>query len=278
MTPAVKLTDIQFSGSDPLSAQLRQLVQSLQATQTALNISLAQIAALQGTPSTSGGATVTSQPTSGAAAYNAAFGSGAVQYAGPNGSFAGNINFLYGTKLPNPAGGVGPGVTLGSGPGVVFFITTDQAYTVADPGNDLIDAAGETQPLSAAAGGNRTSYGGASYYGRGGAWTGQGGTSYLGDGGPSILAGGNATSGGQPGDAYVIGGFGANPSQGANVHLIATQGNTPVPGVIRFRLDSTIVIDFFVNNGAIYLYLGGGFGTAGQKLTSQGPGLPVKWA
>jgi hypothetical protein len=198
-----------------------------------------------------------------------------VQYAGPNG-FAGSINFIFGLNLPNPAGGNGPGLILGSGPGVTFFVTTDEAYTVEDPGNDLIFAAGETQTGSSQSGGNFTVYGGASYSGIGGTATVQGGTSYQGNGGAAILAGGNATDGGVPGDAYVIGGTGANPSQGANCHLIMTEVNG-ISGVVRIRVNSTPLFDFF-HDGSIYVYNGNGFGTPGQKLTSQGPGMPVIWS
>src|SRR5271156_1474489 len=169
--------------------------------------------------------------------YDPTFQSGDVQYAGPNG-FAGSINFIYGNALPNPGGGTGPGLILGSGPGVTFFVTTDEEYTVNDPGNDLIFAAGETQSVSSQAGGNFTVYGGASYSGIGGTATWQGGTSYQGNGGPAILAGGNATQGGIPGDAYVIGGTGQAPAQGANVHLVMTEVNS-IAGVVRIRVNST---------------------------------------
>jgi hypothetical protein len=208
--------------------------------------------------------------------YDPTFQSGDVQYAGPDGTLAGSINFIFGLDLPNPAGGSGPGLILGSGPGVTFFMTTDEAYTVSDPGNDLIIAAGEVQPDSTQAGGNLTCFGGSAYSGLGGTATWQGGTSFLGAGGPAVLAGGNATQGGIPGDAFVIGGSGQAPAQGANVHLIMTEVNN-ISGVVRIRVNSTPLIDFFAN-GAIYLYNGGGFGTAGQHLTSQGPGLPVIWS
>ena len=223
-----------------------------------------------------GGPAVLTPGGTGAAAYNPTFQSGAVQYAGPNGSLLGNINFLFGTNLPNPAGGNGPGLILGSGPGVTFFATTDQAYTVNDPGNDLIFAAGEVQPFSTEPGGNLTMFGGAAYYGLGGAATWQGGTSFKGNGGPGVVAGGNATDGGIPGDAYLLAGSGQNPSQGANAHAIMTMVNG-ISGVFRIRVNSTPLFDFF-HDGSIYIYNGGGFGTAGQKITSQGAGLPVIWS
>lgn len=211
----------------------------------------------------------------GAAAYNPIFESGAVQYAGPDNTLLGDINFIYGKNLPNPAGGHGPGLILGSGPGVTFFGTTDQAYTVNDPGNDLIFAAGETQPFSSQAGGNLLFLGGSSYSGLGGTATWQGGTSFLGQGGSALLAGGNATQGGIPGDAFVVGGTGQAPSQGANVHLVMTQING-ISGVVRIRVNSDPLFDFF-HDGSLYIYNGGGWGLGGQPLVSGGPGQPAKW-
>ena len=204
--------------------------------------------------------------------YNPTFQSGDVQYEAPNG-FAGRINFIYGNALPNPAGNTGPGLILGSGPGVTFFVTTDEAYTASDPGNELIIAAGETQGGSSQPGGQLFLLGGASDLGMGGLLQLQGGTSANGPGGDAVFQGGNST-GGIPGDAFVTGG--QNGTQGANVHLICTEING-IPGVVRIRVNSTPLIDFFAN-GAIFLYNGGGFGTAGQKLTSQGPGMPVIWS
>jgi len=205
--------------------------------------------------------------------YNPTFQSGDVQYAGPNNTFAGSINFIYGNALPQPEGGTGPGLILGSGPGVTFFVTTDEAYTTSDPGNELIIAAGETQSGSSQPGGELFLLGGASDLGMGGLMQVQGGTSASGPGGDAVFQGGNST-GGIPGDAFVTGG--QNGTQGANVHLVMTEING-ISGVVRIRVNSTPLIDFFAD-GSVYLYLGNGFGAPGQKLTSQGPGLPVIWA
>lgn len=213
---------------------------------------------------------------SGEPPYDPTFQSGDVQYAGPNG-FAGSINMIFGLDLPNPSGTNGPALLLGSSATpFTFWIIQDEAYTVDNAGNNLGIVAGETQGGSSAAGGNLTLLGGGSDLGLGGSATLQGGTSALGNGGPCTVAGGNATSGGIPGDAYVIGGTGENPAQGANVHLICTEVNG-IPGVVRIRVNSTPLIDFFAD-GSIYLYDGSGFGTAGQHLTSQGPGKPVIWS
>jgi len=209
--------------------------------------------------------------------YDPTFQSGNVQYAGPGQTLDGSDNLIFGLDLPNPSGVNGPALLLGSSATpFTFWVIQDQAFTTADAGNSLGIAAGETQPGSSQPGGNLTLYGGGSDSGLGGTATLQGGTSANGNGGPTFVAGGNATNGGIPGDVYVIGGTGENPSQGANCHLIMTEVNG-ISGVVRIRVNSTPLIDFF-NDGSMYLYEGGGFGTAGQHLTSQGPGLPVIWA
>ena len=209
--------------------------------------------------------------------YNPTFQSGDIQYAGPNGTLAGNINMIFGLDLPNPSGTNGPALLLGSSATpFTFWVIQDQAYTVDDAGMSLGITAGEVQPNSTQPGGDLTFIAGGADLGLGGTFTGQGGTSARGDGGPGILAGGNATAGGIPGDAYVIGGTGQNPSQGANCHLIMTEVNG-IAGVVRIRVNSTPLIDFFAN-GAIYLYNGGGFGTPGQKITTQGAGGPAYWS
>lgn len=215
-----------------------------------------------------------------AGVYEPAFQSGYLQYIGPSGAFVANANFEVGLNLPNPSGTAGPGLLLGSGGGhgtpVTFAIIQDEAFDASTPGNNLIITSGETQGSGTAKGGYLLLIGGGSFAGTGGTATCQGGTSANGTGGPAILAGGNSTNGGIPGDAYVIGGAGQAPGQGANVHLIMTEVNN-ISGVVRIRVNSTPLIDFY-HDGSIYLYDGGGFGTAGQKLTSQGPGMPVIWS
>lgn len=208
--------------------------------------------------------------------YNPTFQSGDVQYAGPNG-FAGSDNLIFGLDLPNPSGTRGPALLLGSSATpFTFWIIQDEAFTTADAGNSLGITAGETQAGSSQPGGDIFIVGGGADLGVGGAVTVQGGTSAQGNGGFATLAGGNATDGGIPGDAFVIGGAGESPGQGANVHLIMTEVNG-IAGVVRIRVNSTPLFDFF-KDGSIFIYNGGGFGTAGQHLTSQGPGKPVVWS
>lgn len=213
------------------------------------------------------------------AAYNPIFESGQIAYAGPNGTLTGTNNVIFGLNLPNPSGTNGPGLLLGSqgtGSPFTFWVIQDQAFTINDAGMSLGITAGEVQPGSSQPGGNLFFVAGGADLGTGGTMTVQGGTSARGHGGQGILAGGNATNGGIPGDAFVIGGAGQNPGQGANVHLIMTMVNG-ISGVVRIRVNSTPLFDFF-HDGSIYIYDGGGFGTAGQKITSQGAGLPVMWA
>jgi hypothetical protein len=227
--------------------------------------------------------------------FNPTFSTGFVQYAGPNGTFAGNINFEFGTNLPNPSGTPGPALLLGSGYGATgsgsagsFWVITDQAYDAATPGNNLGITAGETQPSGTANGGLLFLIGGGSFGGVGGTLQLQGGTSYNGQGGLAVLQGGNATQGlGIPGDAFVIGGELGNA--GATVHLVCTNLNGS-PGVVRIAVGSdithtSIMVDF-IPVGApsagsqpvgIYLYSGGGYGTAGAPLVSGGPSGGANW-
>jgi hypothetical protein len=209
--------------------------------------------------------------------YNPTFQSGQIASAGPEG-LTGNDNFIVGLAIPNPTGAAAPCLLLGSGGGsgtpVTACIIQDEAFDDVTPGNNLIVTAGETQPAGTAAGGNLTLIGGASYGGAGGTTTIQGGTSANANGGITVVTGGNATGGGNPGDLFLI--AGQEGAQGANVHLIMSELNG-IAGVVRIRVNSTILIDFY-HDGSLYLYNGGGFGTAGQTLHSGGPGAPVYWA
>jgi hypothetical protein len=219
-------------------------------------------------------------PGPGGAPYNPTFQSGDIQYAGPNGTFAGSADLEYGQDVPTPSGVNGPFLLLGSGYGPggsgtprAFWIGTDEAFDSVTPGNFLGITAGETQPSGTAAGGELFIIAGASFGGFGGLLQLQGGTSFNGNGGLTVLQGGNATNGGIPGDAFLSGGVVG--SQGANVHLLATTLNG-TSGVIRHRWNSSIVWDEFVS-GAWFFYNGGGYGLAGQTLVSGGPGAPVSW-
>jgi hypothetical protein len=114
--------------------------------------------------------------------------------------------------------------------------------------------------------------GGGSASGLGGTLQAQGGTSVSGNGGPAVLQGGNSTSG-IPGDAFVSGGQAG--TQGANVHLIMTTV-AGTSGVVRIRNNSDPIIDVYAD-GRIYLYKGGGFGTAGQSLKTNGATGAAYW-
>jgi hypothetical protein len=167
--------------------------------------------------------------------------------------------------------GGGGGTPSTPGTPVSFWIVQDAPFDNYTPGNNLGISAGESD--GAQAGGQLFLIGGGSASGLGGTLQAQGGTSVSGNGGPAVLQGGNSTSA-IPGDAFVSGG--QTGTQGANVHLIMTTV-AGTSGVVRIRANSTPLIDFYAD-GSIYLYNGGGFGTTGQHLTSQGPGQPVKWA
>lgn len=212
--------------------------------------------------------------------YQSFFQTGYVQYIGPNNALAGNINFEFGTNLPNPSGTNGPALLLGSGAGGgvanPFWVITDQAYDLLTPGNQLGITAGETQPGSTQAGGLLWLIGGGADLGTGGGILLQGGTSARQNGGAATLAGGNATNGGIPGDAFVIAGGGLAPGQGANVHLIATDING-VAGDVRIRSNSVILWQFLKNGEIFATKSGTGAGLAGQPLVSGGVGAAAGW-
>lgn len=163
------------------------------------------------------------------------------------------------------------------------WILTDQAYDINTPGNWVLGTAGETQPGSSQPGGKWWTIGGASDLGVGGDNQAQGGTSAQGRAGSAKLSGGNAT--GSTSSAIAGDGIVESGQVGKVPGKVILSANTPAGStgstVIRHQFGSisgtTLMIDEFPD-GSWYLYNGGGFGTAGQVLTSQGPGLPVKWA
>jgi len=157
------------------------------------------------------------------------------------------------------------------------WILTDQAYDNSADGNFIGITAGETQGAGTANGGELFLAGGGSFGGLGGLLQLQGGTSAHAAGGSAVLQGGSATGStgaAVPGDAFVSGGV--IGKQGGNVHLIATLLNG-IPGDVRIRINSTILMQF-LSNGEIYLTASGtGAGLAGQALVSGGVGAPAKW-
>lgn len=214
------------------------------------------------------------------------FGAGYVAYGGLDNSLQGNIQFEFGTNLPNPSGVNGPALLLGSGWGPggspnagAAWILTDQAYDNFTPGNFLGITAGETQGAGTANGGQLFLVGGGSFGGTGGVGQFQGGTSANARGGDAVLQGGSATGStgaAVPGNAIVIGGVVGKV--GANVLLIATlpPGATG-PGDVRIQINSTILMQF-LSNGEIYLTASGtGAGLDGQPIVSQGLGAPAKY-
>lgn len=211
--------------------------------------------------------------------FNATFASGNVQYAGPNGLLAGDNNLIFGLSLPNPSGFNGPCLLSGSGGGggsaITFCYISDQAFDNTTPGNIVIHTSGETQPAGTADGGLWWALGGASFGGTGGEIRIQAGTSANAAGGRTVLKGGAAT-GSTPaataGDIFVE--AGDEGQSGAIVHLIMTELNG-VAGVIRHRVNSTILYD----ESALgeWEFTVSGVGAAGAALVSGGPGQPVGW-
>jgi hypothetical protein len=217
--------------------------------------------------------------TSSSGIYLPQFKSGPVQYAGPNGSFLGNNNLIFGTGIPNPAhdfpSGGGVSLLIGTGgtdnPNRDAWIITDQAFDDTLAGNTLGITAGETQGSGTANGGLLWLLGGGSFGGTGGELRVQAGTSRNGPGGPLNLFGGNSTSG-IPGDVFIVGGQAG--SQGANIHLIMTQING-IAGFLRIRVNSTILYEFDAT-GAIFIGASGA-GLVGSPLVSGGPTGSPQW-
>lgn len=201
---------------------------------------------------------------------NSFFGSGYVQYTGPDQSLVANINFIFGNNLPNPSGVPAPCFLLGSGVQNVWYIT-DQAYTTDNAGINVGMTAGETQPASLQPGGSFSIYGGGAANGTGGQTLIQGGTSVWGAGGDLTLSGGGSTHN-VSGNVYVIGGQTGN--QGGSIKLIATT-LAGSPGYVYFYSNSTILYAF-ANTGAIFVG-GTNQGLAGQPLVSGGPGATANW-
>lgn len=209
--------------------------------------------------------------------YSTTFQTGYVQYTGPGSTLAANVNFQFGTDLPNPSGTPGPALLLGSGGGAGVhanaWIISDQAVDNVTPGNTLGITSGSTTASGTANGGLLFIVGGASFGGTGGANLLQGGTSMNGPGGTATLSGGNSANG-IPGDAFVTGG--QTGTQGANVHLIMTSV-AGTAGVVRIRVNSTSLFDF-QKDGELYIYSAASVGLAGQALVSGGPGASMTWA
>lgn len=246
-----------------------------------------QVILNQGTPGTTKRAPVSAIGSASigkpAGNFQAFFQSGDIQW-NNNGLMFGTDQFIAGTLIPLPDGTNGDALLLGSGygpggspnPGKAWIIT-DQAFDNFTPGNTLGITAGETQGAGTANGGLLWLLGGASFGGTGGQLLLQGGTSANGAGGNVTVQGGNATGptgAAIAGDVFIEGGTAGRA--GANVQLISTTLNG-ISGTIRLRNNSTFLWDFNTD-GSIFSYLGGGYGTSGNALITQGVGLPAKWS
>lgn len=215
------------------------------------------------------------------------------------GAALGQGNLITGTGVAKGTGIISVGPVVGGNPtynlnvsqtvssralyaSAAAWILTDQAFHNDVPGDFLGIIAGETQGAGVGDGGELFCSGGGSFGGTGGPGIFRGGTSANARAGDATLAGGDATgstAAAIAGNAVVSSGqVGKIPG---NVVLSA---NKP-PGssglsVIRHQYGSvsgtTLVIDEYPD-GSLYLYLGGGFGLAGQAMVSGGPGAPVSW-
>lgn len=205
--------------------------------------------------------------------YVPTFQSGNVQVYGPNGTFAGYGDFIFGFQLPNASGVPSTGLLLGgAGKSQVVYITDEQLP--GQKGITVIREAGDAAASPGSdGGGDLLDFAGGTVTGLGGTAKYQGGTSVSGQAGPGILSGGSSTSG-LAGDAFVEGGD--CPVHGSNVHLIA-KSTGGFAGDVRIRVNSTILLQF-LSNGEIFLTSSGtGAGLAGQPLVSGGIGAPAKW-
>jgi hypothetical protein len=225
---------------------------------------------------------------SSAGLYNATFQSGAVQVAGPNGSFNGFGNFQWGFQFPNASGIPSQGILVGGAGATQVVHITDQQLS-GQKGITVIFEAGDGNPVPGTdGGGDLLHFAGGSINGPGGRSAYQGGTSVNGIAGDAELDGGNATgnaSTAQAGNAIVSSGQ-VGQKVGIGVILSA---NTP-PGALgtavirhQFGRTSTVLsIDEFPD-GSLFLYdipakpARNGFGLAGQPLVSGGPGNPTSW-
>ena len=214
-------------------------------------------------------------PLSGGGVYEAPFKSGSIQVLGPNNSITGYGAFQFGFALPNASGIPSEGMLIGGAGQPQVVILTDEQLP-GQKGITMIIEAGDASPFDGANqdGGDLLDFAGGTINGTGGTRKVQAGTSVNGRGGATIVQGGDSTNG-IPGDVFIEGGV--NGSQGANVQLIATGLGTPITyGVIRHRFNSIFTMDEF-ENGAWYLYKGGGYGLAGQPIVSGGPNGPVSY-
>jgi hypothetical protein len=208
--------------------------------------------------------------------YEAAFQSGSIQIQGPNGTLEGFGDFQFGLALPNASGILSEGMLIGGAGKTQAVIITDEQLP-GQKGITLIIEAGDASPFGAANddGGDLLEFAGGTLNGNGGTAKWQGGTSVHARAGDAVLQGGDTTDG-TPGNAVCIGGV--TGPLGADVHLIMTKPpGASTWGVVRIMANSTPLYDFF-HDGSVYIYNGGGFGTPGQKFTTQGPGLPVVWS
>ena len=216
--------------------------------------------------------------------YEPPFQSGSVQVMGPNGTPVGYGSFQFGLLLPNASGIPCEGILVGgAGQKQAVYITDEQLSGMK--GIDIIRSAGDaSQTPGTDGGGDLLDFAGGTQSGQGGQAKYQGGTSVHGRAGDSVLHGGNSTDG-TPGNAVTMPGETGATGSSTNLFMLRPVGSTTFGTVSILVGDgggppggTTIPIIDFLHDGSIYLYLGGGFGTAGQTLHSGGPGASCYWA
>ncbi len=234
----------------------------------------------------------------GPSAYNATFQAGYIQYAGATDGYtlAGNTAFAFGLSLPNAISGLSnpnggtygqiPGILLGNYVKGAAVIIPDAVPEVSAGGSNstagvsLVIEAGDTNSTGTAVGGSLYLYAGTSA-------TATGGTAYLHGGGSSSTT----NTSGKGGDVVILGGSGYNAGgayfeggtatgtngNGGNVQLAPSAGNgTGAPGALLFVSATGSLLYEWYKNGELYI-AGSNPGTAGQVLTSGGPGASMSW-
>lgn len=212
----------------------------------------------------------------GSGTYEPTFLSGSVQVLGPNGTIQGFGNFQWGFLLPNPSGIPSQGILVGgAGATQVVYVTDEQIP--GQKGITVIRSAGDASATAPANwdGGDLLDFAGGTLNGHGGTAKYQGGTGVTVGGGASQVVGGGSTSG-TPGPVVFEAGQTGTAAGGLCQYIATEPPGAPLFGTHRFQFNSTFVFEMY-NLGQLFLYLGGGFGLAGQPLVSAGSAGAVNW-
>lgn len=212
----------------------------------------------------------------GSGTYEPVFLSGSVQVLGPNGTIQGYGAFQWGFLLPNPSGIPSEGLLMG-GAGITQVVLITDEQIPGQKGITFIRSAGDASSVAPANwdGGDLLDFGGGTLNGIGGTAKYQGGTGVTVAGGPAQVVGGSSTSG-IPGPVVFEAGQTGTAAGGLCQYIATKPPGAPLFGTHRFQFNSTFVFEMYPL-GQLFLYLGGGFGLAGQPMVSGGPGGAVNW-